>query len=68
VNSDRCYHVPTSPGQTMCTCLDYTIWLRLVIEVQARYIADLERRMQQASPPQLIDPGAVLAATTRSRP
>jgi hypothetical protein len=67
VNSDRCYHVPTSPGQTMCTCLDYTIWLRLVIEVQARYIADLERRMQ-ASHPQLIDPGAVLAATTRSRP
>jgi hypothetical protein len=39
----------------MCTCLDYTTWLRVVIEVQAGYIADLERRMQ-ARTPQLIDP------------
>jgi hypothetical protein len=50
VNSDRCYHVPTSPGQTVCTCLDYVMWLRVVIEVQARYIADLERRMQASAP------------------
>jgi hypothetical protein len=57
VNDDRCYHVPTSPGQTVCTCLDYTIWLRFVIQVQGGYIADLERRMQ-ARVPQLIDPAA----------
>lgn len=59
MNSDRCYHVPTSPGQTVCTCLDYAMWLRFVIQVQADYIADLERRMQAGTPRliELANPG-----------
>lgn len=53
VNSDRCQHVETSPGQTMCTCRDYAMWLRFVITVQAGYITDLERRMHTV-PPRII--------------
>lgn len=34
----------------MCTCRDYAMWLRFVIQVQAGYIVDLERRMQHREP------------------
>ncbi len=45
--SDRCYHIPTSPGQGVCTCVDALIWARLTIECQARRIVELERLTQQ---------------------
>lgn len=47
MNDDRCYHIPTSEGQSMCSCMDYIMWLRVVIQTQAEYIVDLERRMQK---------------------
>lgn len=47
MNSDRCYHVPTAPGQTMCTCQDHRMFLELLIEMQSRHIAYLERRFQK---------------------
>jgi len=31
---DRCHHVPTAPGQRMCTCLDLIMHLRLGIAVR----------------------------------
>jgi hypothetical protein len=48
--SDRCYHVPTAPGQTMCACLDLIMWTRLLVELQARRIAELEQRVQHGEP------------------
>jgi hypothetical protein len=54
VIGDRCYHVPTAPGQGVCTCLDELMWLRLLVELQARRIAQLEHAAQQ-HPPQLLD-------------
>lgn len=53
--SDRCYHVPTAPGQGVCTCLDELMWVRLLVELQARRIAELEAAAQ-AGRPQLIEP------------
>lgn len=50
MNSDRCYHVPTSEGQKMCTCQDFRMWLELIIQTQAEYIAYLERRYQKGEP------------------
>lgn len=34
MNDDRCQHVPTSPGQTVCTCLDTRMTLRLALELE----------------------------------
>lgn len=48
--SDRCYHVPTAPGQTICTCLDELMWLRLLVELQARRIVQLETAVQHHDP------------------
>lgn len=45
--SDRCYHVPTSPGQDMCTCIDELMWVRLLVELQAKRIVELERQVQK---------------------
>jgi hypothetical protein len=45
--ADTCYHVPTSPGQTVCGCLDLIMWTRLLVELQARRIVELEREAQQ---------------------
>jgi hypothetical protein len=45
MGDDGCYHVPVSPGQTMCGCIDRIVWLRFVISVMAEHIADLERRI-----------------------
>jgi hypothetical protein len=42
VNDDRCLHVPTAPGQRVCTCLDERMWLRFVIQVQAEVIRQLQ--------------------------
>ena len=50
MNSDRCYHIPTSPGQKMCTCEDNRMALELTIELMARHIATLERRLQTHKP------------------
>jgi crotonobetainyl-CoA:carnitine CoA-transferase CaiB-like acyl-CoA transferase len=49
VNVDRCQHVPTSPGQTMCTCLDERMWLRLCLELAARRIVQLETAAQRGT-------------------
>lgn len=43
----KCTHVPTSEGQSMCTCEDHRMMLELLIEMQARYIVYLEKRFQQ---------------------
>jgi hypothetical protein len=48
--SDRCYHVEVSPGQSMCTCLDLIMWTRLLVELQARRITELEQQMQRHEP------------------
>lgn len=48
--SDRCYHVPTSHGQSMCTCLDLIMWTRLLVELQARRITELEQQTQHCEP------------------
>jgi hypothetical protein len=45
-----CHHVPTSPGQTMCRCEDRRMYLELLVELQARHIATLERRLQTHTP------------------
>lgn len=50
MNSDRCYHIPTSPGQTMCACQDYRMTLELTIELMAKHIITLEQRLYRASP------------------
>lgn len=42
---DRCQHVPTSPGQSVCTCLDGQMWRDFVIEVQAEVIANLNLQL-----------------------
>lgn len=47
MNTDSCYHVPTAPGQSMCGHLDYQMWLRFVIEVQAEVIADLSLQVRR---------------------
>jgi hypothetical protein len=47
MNDDRCYHIPTSPGQKMCTCEDNRMMLELIIEMQARHIVQLQRRAQE---------------------
>lgn len=47
MNTDRCYHVPTSPGQSMCTCEDNRMSLELLVELQAWHIARLENRLQR---------------------
>lgn len=54
MNSDQCYHIPTSPGQSMCTCEDNRMFLELLIELQARHIATLERRLQKGEPHVLV--------------
>lgn len=47
MNDDRCYHIPTSEGQSVCTCLDRRMWLEMLVELQARRIAELEYERQQ---------------------
>lgn len=47
MNSDRCYHVPMSPGQKMCACKDYQMTLELTIELLCRHIARLEAKLQE---------------------
>lgn len=50
MNSDRCYHIPTSHGQSVCTCLDRRMWLELLVELQARRIVELEAERQRSRP------------------
>lgn len=50
MNDDRCYHVPTSEGQSVCTCLDKRMWLEFVIQVQAEMIAKLLKERHDSSP------------------
>lgn len=50
MNDDRCYHVPTSPGQSVCTCLDRRMWLELALELAARRIVELEAAVQRRKP------------------
>lgn len=50
MNDDRCVHVPTSPGQTVCTCLDRRMWLELLVELQARRIVELTARIENPPP------------------
>jgi hypothetical protein len=47
MNTDRCYHIPTSEGQSMCTCQDHRMFLEMLIQMQAEYITYLERRFQK---------------------
>jgi hypothetical protein len=51
MNDDRCQHVPTSPGQSVCTCLDTRMWLEFVVQVQAQYIDYLTRDRTRPVPP-----------------
>lgn len=53
MNSDRCYHIPTSHGQSVCTCLDRRMWLELLVELQARRIAELETERQRHQPQEI---------------
>ena len=46
MRDDACYHIRTSPGQSVCTCLDELMWLRLLVELQARRITQLEEQAQ----------------------
>jgi hypothetical protein len=46
----RCEHVPTSPGQTMCRCEDTRMWLELLVLMQAKHIAHLQRRLGTHEP------------------
>jgi hypothetical protein len=50
MNDDRCYHIPISVGQTLCTCQDNRMFLELLIEQQARHIAQLQRRLGTHEP------------------
>lgn len=59
VISGRCYHVPVSPGQGVCTCLDALMWARLTIEGLCRRVAELETQAQRHEP-RLIVPGGHL--------
>jgi len=34
MNDDRCQHVPTSPGQSVCTCLDTRMTLRFALQIE----------------------------------
>jgi len=56
--NSKCYHVPVSPGQQMCDCLDTLIWTRLLVELQARrnveledMVASLQRQVAEGSLP-----------------
>jgi hypothetical protein len=42
MNDDRCYHIPMSPGQSMCACKDYQMGLELTIELLVRENATLK--------------------------
>lgn len=46
--SDRCYHLEVSPGQ-MCSCLDLVLWLRFLVQLQARRIDQLETDAQRGA-------------------
>lgn len=50
MNDDRCTHFVTSPGQSVCTCLDRRMFLELLVELQARRIVELEKRVQHEAP------------------
>lgn len=41
MNDDRCYHVPTAPGQSVCTCLDRRMFLEFLVALQAQRIVEL---------------------------
>jgi hypothetical protein len=68
VNDDRCAHVPTSPGQRICTCLDRRMFLELLVELQARRIVELEREAQRHEPRLLQIPAVPLSDTHEERP
>jgi len=38
----------------VCTCLDELMWLRLLVELQARRIAQLEEHAQRHAPKVLV--------------
>lgn len=44
MNDDRCQHVPTAPGQTVCTCLDTRMTLRFALDVERRLVDFLLER------------------------
>lgn len=44
-----CQHIPTSPGQSVCRCLDRQMWLELAVELQARRITELEEERQRGA-------------------
>lgn len=46
VIDDRCYHIPTAPGQGVCSCLDALMWTRLLVELLCRRVAELELEVQ----------------------
>lgn len=50
MNVDRCQHVPTSPGQSVCSCRDRQMWLEFVVQVQSETIARLLRERSDSSP------------------
>lgn len=50
MNGDRCYHVPMSEGQSMCSCEDNRILLETIIQLQAAHIVALQRRLQRHKP------------------
>ena len=59
MNDDRCYHIPTAPGQSMCTCRDRQMFLEVLIELQARRLTELESRLARHKPQVLTPfPGA----------
>lgn len=43
MNDDRCIHIPTAPGQLVCTCLDTRMTLRFALELErdmVQYLLD----------------------------
>lgn len=58
MNSDRCYHIPMSDGQKMCSCKDYQMTLELTIELLCKRVVELEARLSRHQP-QVLTPLSV---------
>lgn len=48
--TDMCKHVPPSPAQSMCQCESLRIEMEELIDLQARHITRLEKRLWITKP------------------
>ena len=53
-----CDHRPVSPGQ-LCGCLHMVIELRLLVQLLCARVDELERHVQGAVPPWIVNPATV---------